>query len=139
MEYKVNSYSKSSKPNITKEYKVNSCSKSRKPNIIKHHMGENQYIFENMKLNININKSNNEDLLSTLCKNPKKTDNLNKNNKAVNAYNPGNIALSLTNDNPINRRKKYNRYNYDYHYNFETSPNKKLLVKEICDKHGYNK
>ena len=114
------------------EYKVNSCSKSRKPNIIKHQMGENQYIFENMKLNININKTNNEDLLSNICKNPKKKGNLNANNKMVKAYTPGNIALSLTNDN-MNKRKKYNRYNYDYHYNFETSPNKKLLVKEMCD------
>ena len=96
------------------EYKANSCSKSRKPNLIKNNRDQNQYLFENMKLNININKNKNNTKITN----------------GANTYIHGNLALSLTNEKNMNRRKKFNRYNYDYHYNFNTSPNRKLLIKE---------
>ena len=96
------------------ENKANSCSKSRKPNIIKNNGDQNQYLFENMKLNININKNKNNTKITN----------------GANTFIHGNLALSLTNEKNMNRRKKFNRYNYDYHYNFNTSPNRKLLIKD---------
>ena len=30
----------------------------------------------------------------------------------------------------MNKRKKYNRYNYEYDYNFKSSPNRKLIMKD---------
>ena len=131
------------------EYKINSGSKSRKPHIIKHYLAPNKYIIENMNLktennNINLssNKNNNNDniALSTLNNNSKIKEQLNINNlknignggvtKSIKTFSPGNIALTLSNENKMNKRKKYNRYNYEYDYNFKSSPNRKLIMKD---------
>ena len=131
------------------ENKINSSSKSRKPHIIKHYLAPNKYIIENINLktennNINIssNKNNNNDMaLSTINNNLKIKDKLNINNlksiengkitKPIKTFSPGNIALTLSNENKINKRKKYNRYNYEYDYKFKSSPNKKLIMKDL--------
>ena len=127
------------------EYKINSCSKSKKQNNIKKYLEPNQYIFENIKiqsennnLNTDNNQNNNDNILSNIYYNPKSNEKINlntirinrnwKNKKIINGLSPGNMVLSLTNEN--RRRKKYNRYNYDYDYNFKISPNKNLIMKE---------
>ena len=128
------------------EYKINSCPKNKKQMIL----DQNQIIFENIKQkiennNINININNNNNILyQNQNQNTKKSSDVmkdkmnfnilknienNGNIKGINSFVPGNLSLSIANENKINRRKKFNKYNYQY--NFNTSPNKHLIVKEI--------
>ena len=131
------------------EFKINSCQKNKRQNLL----DTNQLILENIKqkiennnINININNNNNNILLSNLYQNQKKCGDAlkekkmnintishieNGNQKGINSFSPGNISLSLTNENTLNRRKKFNRYNFQYNYKFNTSPKKKILIKDL--------
>ena len=123
------------------KFKINSCPKNKKQNLL---LGQNEFIFEKLELkndNKNINNNNN------IFQNSKENMNvlkekMNFNNihnlrynqkgninlkKTINTFSPGNIMLSLTNEN--NKKRKLNRYNYEY--NFNTSSIKKKLIKEL--------
>ena len=127
------------------EYKINSCPKNKKQMVL----DQNQIFFENIKQkiennNINININNNNHILyqnlntkksGEVLKEKMNFNNINKSNdnkgntRGFNSFvPPGNLSLSLANENTLNRRKKFNKYNYQY--NFNTSPNKQLVVKE---------
>ena len=127
------------------EYKINSCPKNKKQMAL----DQNQIFFENIKQkiesnNINININNNNHILCQNLNTKKSGEALkekmnfnniiksNDNKGNTRGFNsfvpPGNLSLSLANENTLNRRKKFNKYNYQY--NFNTSPNKQLVVKE---------
>ena len=113
----------------TLENKINSCSRNRKPNYIKYYQDSNQLIFKNRQKIENSpdnNSFNKNNILANLRKNDnriKEIFNINNNSKrngvtnAINTFAQGNLALSLNNEKSfINKRKKINRYNYNYKY-----------------------
>jgi len=128
----------------TLENKINSCSRNRKPNYIKYYQDSNQLILKNIKQkienspdNTSFNKNN---ILANLRKNDNRikeifsVNNSSKRNGVTNAINTfahGNLALSLNNEKSfINKRKKVNRYNYDYNYKYTPSHNQQMLIKD---------
>ena len=127
----------------TLENKINSCSRNKKPNYIKYFQDSNQLIHKNIRQKIENKPDNNSFNKNSILSNLKKNDNrakeiftinnISKRNGVTNAINTygGNLALSLNNEKGfINKRKKINRYNYDFNYKFNPSYNKQMLIKD---------
>ena len=134
----------------SKGFKLNSVSRSKKPNFIKFYKDPDQFLFENIKQkmeNSNNISNNNNEVTSNIYKNQKMSEeklkekyNLNINSSrsngngnnitnttnAINTYSP----FSINNEKTINKRKKFNKYNYDYDYNFNYSPKKNIIIKD---------
>ena len=127
----------------TLENKINSCSRNKKPNYIKYYQDSNQ-LFLNIRQKIENSPDNNSFNKNNILVNLRKNDNrvkeifsVNNNSKrngvinTINAFAQGNLALSLNNEKSIiNKRKKINRYNFDYNYKINPSHNQQMLIKD---------
>ena len=129
----------------TLEDKINSCSRTKKPNYIKYYQDSNQLIFKNIRQKIENSPNNNSFKKNNILANLRKNDNrvkeifnINNNYKRngvtnpINTFAQGNLALSLNNEKSfINKRKKINRYNYDYNKYYTPSHNQEKLNRDL--------
>jgi hypothetical protein len=106
--------------------KIHSCNKNREPNINNHYQIHDQLIYDKIKHKLENNDLTIHNNINLRIYSPKSNGNI---YNGINAYDSGNLTLSLNNERSI-RRRKFNKYNYDYDYNFNTSSNKNIFTKE---------
>ena len=104
---KKNMYNNNMNINSHKDIKISNIHKTK--------MKSSERIKRNLNLHLNnINNANHD-------------KNINMTN-TINTYVPGKLTLSLSSENKINRKNRINmnnnKFNHDYNYNFNNSPNK---------------